>query len=296
MLSVLIPVYNYDIRRLVSVIHKQLVASQIIFEILCLDDHSDSDISTLNTQIEQLENTSYHILNNNLGRAAVRQTLAERAAYNWLLFLDADVMPKYDQFISNYIALLSSDYDAIYGGFTYSIKPPKAEHMLRWAYGTSKEQMLAVNRNQVPYKIVISGNFLVRKPLFISLNSQITQKGYGYDNYFGALLKAHKSKVFHIDNDVFHLGLESNFIYLNKIEQSVDTLLLLDRQKNINETENTLYNSYKYLKKLKLNYIFSYIHQNFKSIFKKNLLSSNPNILILQCYKLSYICYQDLNS
>lgn len=296
MLSILIPVYNYDIRQLVYAIHKQLLTSKITFEILCFDDYSDNGISSSNTEIEQLQNTSYHILNNNLGRVAVRQTLAEQAAYNWLLFLDADVMPKYDEFISNYIALLSSDYDAIYGGFTYSNKTPKAEYMLRWSYGRSKEQMLAIKRNQFPYKIVISGNFLIRKSLFISLNSQITQKGYGYDNYFGALLKANKSKVLHIDNNVFHLGLESNLIYLNKIEQSVDTLLSLDRQNTINETENTLFNSHKHLKTLKLNYILSFIYKNFKSNFRKNLLSSTPNILVLQCYKLSYICYQDLNS
>lgn len=296
MLSVLIPVYNYNIIQLVYTIHKQLLASKITFEILCFDDHSDNGISSSNSKIEQLENTSYHISNNNLGRVAVRQTLAEKANYDWLLFLDADVIPKYDEFISNYTALLFSDYDAIYGGFTYRNTPPKVDHMLRWTYGRSKEQMPAIKRNQVPYKIVISGNFLIRKSLFISLNSQITQKGYGYDNYFGALLKAHKSKVFHIDNEVFHLGLESNVIYLNKIEQSVDTLLILDKQNVINETENTLYNSYKHLKKLKLNYIFSFIHKKFNSNFRKNLLSSTPNILVLQCYKLSYICYQDLNS
>ncbi len=296
MLSVLIPVYNYDIRRLVYAIHKQLLASKITFEILCLDDHSENSISASNTDIEQLQNTSYRILNNNLGRVAVRQTLAKQAVYDWLLFLDADVMPTSDNFISNYHKLLSSGYDAIYGGFTYRNTPPKADHMLRWSYGKSKEQMLAIKRNQVPYKIVISGNFLIQKSLFIRLNSQITHKGYGYDNYFGALLKAYKSKVFHIDNNVFHLGLESNVIYLNKIEQSVDTLLILDKQNAINETENTLYNSYKHLKKLKLNYIFSYIYINFNSNFRKNLLSSTPNILVLQCYKLSYICYQDLNS
>ncbi len=296
MLSVLIPVYNYDIRRLVYAIHKQLLASKITFEILCLDDHSENSISASNTDIEQLQNTSYRILNNNLGRVAVRQTLAKQAVYDWLLFLDADVMPTSDNFISNYHKLLSSGYDAIYGGFTYRNTPPEADHMLRWSYGKSKEQMLAIKRNQVPYKIVISGNFLIQKSLFIRLNSQITQKGYGYDNYFGALLKAHKKKVFHIDNNVFHLGLESNVIYLNKIEQSVDTLLILDKQNAINETENTLYNSYKQLKKLKLNYIFSFIYKNFNSNFRKNLLSSTPNILVLQCYKLSYICYQDLNS
>ncbi len=91
MLSVLIPVYNYDIRRLVYAIHKQLLASKITFEILCLDDHSENSISASNTDIEQLQNTSYRILNNNLGRVAVRQTLAKQAVYDWLLFLILEI-------------------------------------------------------------------------------------------------------------------------------------------------------------------------------------------------------------
>jgi hypothetical protein len=296
MLSVLIPIYNYDIRALVTVLHEQLMSSQIVFEIICLDDYSDKKISVLNAEIEQLQFTSYHISDRNFGRVATRQTLAEQANYERLLFLDADVMPKSEHFIAHYTSLLASAYDGIYGGFAYSLEPPKDDFILRWTYGTSNEQVPALIRNRAPFKIVISANFMITKALFITLNSQITQRGYGYDNYFGALLKSNKNTVFHIDNEVYHLGLEGNESYLNKIEQSVDTLLKLELNKTIQDTENTLYNTYKSLKKLRLNYVFSWIYKSFKKNFKKNLLSSKPDIRVLQFYKLSYICYQDLNS
>ncbi|MEM5565392.1 glycosyltransferase family 2 protein [Psychroserpens sp. AS72] len=295
MLSVLIPVYNYDIRALVNVLHEQLMSSQIEFEILCLDDYSEKSIRIINSEIDQLQNTSYKLSNENLGRVATRQALAEQATYEWLLFLDADVMPKLDHFISNYTSLLPSKFDAIYGGFAYKSQKPKDDYMLRWTYGSSNEQVLASVRNKTPYKIVISANFMIKKTVFLELNSQITQRGYGYDNVFGALLKSNQLKVHHIDNEVYHLGFEPNETYLHKIEQSVNTLLNLDSKKDL-QTDNSLYNTYKTLKKLRLNYLFSFIYKSFKNRFKKNLLSSKPNIRLLQFYKLSYICYQDLNS
>ena len=296
MLSVLIPVYNYDIRPLVNLLHEQLIASQVEFEIICLDDYSNKKTGILNAEIEQLQYTSYKLSSNNFGRVATRQALAEQASYDWLLFLDADVMPKSHQFISKYIALLSTENDAIYGGFAYTLEQPKNDYMLRWRYGTSNEQIHASKRNKTPYKIVISANFIIKKTVFLELNSQITQRGYGYDNYFGALLKSLQFKVHHIDNEVYHLGLEPNEIYLHKIEQSIDTLLKLDSNKEIQKTDNSLYNTYKSVKRLKLNYLFSKIYRVFKNRFKKNLLSRKPDIRLLQFYKLSYICYQDLNS
>jgi hypothetical protein len=296
MLSVLIPIYNYDIRLLVNTIHNQLNKCPIKFEIICLDDYSEKKIREVNTEIEQLQHTSYKLSTTNLGRVATRKALAEQANYDWLLFLDADVIPKTDDFITNYVSLLPSSYDAVYGGFAYKQEQPRDDYMLRWTYGRTNEQVIASKRNKTPYKIVISANFLIKKPIFIELNSQINQRGYGYDNYFGALLKSNQFKVFHIDNEVYHLGLEPNENYLNKIEQSVDTLLKLESDKKIHQTENTLYNTYILLKKLNINHFFSWVYKTYKNRFKKNLLSSKPKTSVLQFYKLSYICYQDLNS
>ncbi|WP_298761912.1 glycosyltransferase family 2 protein [uncultured Psychroserpens sp.] len=296
MLSVLIPVYNYDVRGLVNTLHDQLMSAQISFEIICIDDYSKAEIGTINSEIQQLAHTSYHISSSNKGRVATRHTLAAQASFDWLLFLDADVLPTSDAFVSSYLAYLTSDYDAIYGGFAYNKEAPQTEFLLRWTYGRSKEQVKADIRNKKPYKITISANFLIKQSVFKRINSKITYKGYGYDNYFGSLLKTEKSNIFHIDNEVFHLGLESNASYLNKVEQSVDTLLKLDNQGLINTTENSLVVVFRTIKQWKLNVLFSWIFKKFKGRFTSNLLSKKPSMLMLQLYKLSYICYQDLNS
>ena len=60
-------------------------------------------------------------------------------------------------------------------------------NMLRWSYGKTHEQIPAKERNKKPYKVIISANFMIKKPIFIAINSQIEQKGYGFDNFFCSL-------------------------------------------------------------------------------------------------------------
>lgn len=292
MLSVLIPVYNYQCVRLVETIHKQLMLSAIAFEIICLDDASELFTSE-NNHISKLSHTTYKISPTNLGRIATRQQLANSAKYNWLLFLDADVLPKSEQFIQDYLNLIYENYEAIFGGIAYEKQPPKSDYMLRWTYGHKKESITAIDRSKKPYKHVVSANFLIKKAVFLSINSQMDSKGYGYDNYFGAILKAQNSTVLHIDNEVYHLGIEDNTIYLNKIKQAVETLHQLHKTTKITDSDNDLLELFKTLKTYKLHLIFGQFYKWFQSSFEKQLTGKNPSIRLLQFYKLSYICYLD---
>jgi hypothetical protein len=277
---------------LVEAIHKQLVASTKTFEIICLDDASEF-YSSDNRVIENLSHTTYHISTANLGRVTSRRHLANSANYNWLLFLDADVLPKSEQFIQTYLNAFETDVDAIYGGFAYQEEVPESHYSLRWKYGKTKEQVSALIRNKTPYKIVISANFLIKKTFFLAINSEIDSKNYGYDNYFGAILKAKNSKVLHIDNEVFHLGIEDNATYLNKIKQAVETLHDLHTTSKITVSDNDLLELFKALKKYRLKRIFGLFYKWFEKSFEKHLTGKNPSIRLLQLYKLSYICYLD---
>jgi len=296
MLSILIPVFNYDIVALVKILDKQLQHAKIDYEILCLDDCS-SDQTTVesNKEINQLPNVSFKISSTNDGRNKTRRKLAESAKYDWLLFIDADALPKSDHFITNYLKLLESKHEALYGGFAYHHSPPNPQSSLRWKYGMTREQVSASIRNQNPYKIIISANCLIRKSLFLEINSKITEKGYGYDNYFAALLKANNHNVFHLDNEVFHLGIEPNAVYLNKVKQSVENLLKLHKTKKVTASSNDLLIVFLKVKAYGLNHLFAFFYKNFKNLFERNLLSKTPSIKLLQFYKLSYICYKDLN-
>lgn len=294
MLSVLIPVYNCSITALIKDLHQQLMSSNIEFEIICLDDASNNTITKKNSTVNNYKNVSYNLSKTNNGRVKTRQLLSEKALHNWLLFLDADVLPKSKNFISNYLKHINDNYDVIYGGFTYHTSKPDKTYMLRWKYGKSKEEIDAVKRNVKPYKVVISGNFLIKKETYQHIVSKINYKGYGYDNYFGALMKENNINVLHINNEVYHLGIEKSSTYLNKVEQSVDNLLNLQNTQKIVVSDNDLLRLFNFTKSLKLNYFLSFLHSTLNSRIKKNLLGNNPLVFLLQLYKLTYFCYKDL--
>ena len=94
MLSILIPTYNYNTLLLVKTLQQQAIKSKISFEIIVLDDaSSDTQSSIENNKINTLEHCTYIESEKNLGRTATRNILAHKAKFNWLLFLDADVIP-----------------------------------------------------------------------------------------------------------------------------------------------------------------------------------------------------------
>ena len=293
MLSILIPVYNFNIVDLVNTIHKQASLCAIDFEIICLDDYSNESISNTNTAINTLPYTSYIINNENKGRNKTRLLLCEKANYDWLLFLDADVLPRTDQLISTYLKLLDANSDAIYGGFTYYNDPPGQRYKLRWQYGRHREEVKASIRNKKPYKVIISANFIIKKSVFKAINKQIVGNYYGEDNQLGALLKSNAIKVLHIDNEVYHLGIEPSLKYLRKKELAALTLLHLYNTAPNLDHDNDLLSLFETVKRYKINGIIAFFYKILQHKLRKNLLGKNPSIHALQFYRIGFMCYED---
>lgn len=295
MLSILIPTYNYDITHLVNELFKQATKAEIDFEIICFDDCSEKYISENKLTVDAIPNARIINFKKNLGRVQARQILSDEANYNWLLFLDADVMPKHDFFVQNYINQMAGGFDAIYGGLAYVKNKPNDNSILRWKYGITYEAVNAAKRNIKPYQVVVSGNFLIKKTIFNLINSQIKKVSYGLDNYFAALLKQNNIRVLHINNEVYHLGLEKSSFYLNKVEECIITLLWLLNEEKMVEHNNKLLTVFINVKRFKLNYLMSFLYPIFHLKIKRNLLSDKPNMFLLQFYKILFICYKDLN-
>ncbi|ARV10400.1 hypothetical protein BTO05_12395 [Winogradskyella sp. PC-19] len=295
MLSILIPTYNYKITDLVSTLHRQATSLGVEFEILCRDDASSKYFQENEIGIKDLKDTHYFASEINIGRTASRQFLCQKAKYNWLLFLDADVIPKSDSLIKNYSTYFTSNYDAIFGGFAYNNPQRIKNGILRWKYGKKFEEVDAKKRNLKPYELIISANFLIRKTVFNKINPELNRNSYGLDNYFSALLKQHKLKVLHINNEAYHYGLEDNASYIRKSEEAIDTLLWMKDTRNITSHNNKLLNTYSYIKAIKLNYFTAFLYRFFNNSIRKNLLSDSPNIYLLQIYKLLFISHKDLS-
>ena len=184
MLSILIPTFNYPIINLVSELHSQLVLARIKFEIICIDDAS-SNYYLQNDTLKNLNNVSLQKLPKNIGRSKIRNLLASKAIYDWLLFLDADVIPKDKDFINVYLRCIESkDAQVFCGGIAYENKKPESRKMLRWVYGKKREEIDLEIRKRNPYKYFFGANFLIHKSIFetVKFNNQIVK--YGYEDVF----------------------------------------------------------------------------------------------------------------
>lgn len=220
MLSILIPTHNSDVFQLVKEVYQQCVSEKIDFEIIVLDDASQN-FQEENNKINDFNNCTYFVLNQNIGRAAARNSLAKQARYTNLLFLDADVMPRDKYFIQRYLVLCNQLINnAYFGGYCYTNKSLNNTNRLRYFYGKKREEKPAVIRNLTPLGYVFSGNFLIDKECFLRL--QIPNVNvYGMDIYFAYLLKKNNYHVQHINNEIIHLGVENNELFLKKALVSV---------------------------------------------------------------------------
>jgi glycosyltransferase involved in cell wall biosynthesis len=289
MLSILIPTYNYNTLKLVKDLQLQGVKSDIDFEILVLDDAStDIKCITENKEINFLEHCSFLENKKNSGRTATRNILANKAKYNWLLFLDADVTPLDNSFIARYLKQIDKKNDVISGGIVYENQKPNHKQLLRWVYGRKRESKSAKARNKKPYNI-ISANLLIDRKLFLKANNFETNQ-YGLDIYFSYKIRELKAKVLHIENPTIHLGLESTAVFLEKSLHAIQTTHTLEKDKKIDTASRALQIRYNQLNSTGATKLFIFIFSGLEKKIIKNLNSTNPSIFLFDLYKLCYYC------
>ena len=288
MLSILIPTYNHSIVALVKGVHQQATKAKIPFEILVLDDCStDLKISIDNERINQLEFCDLQKNQKNIGRTASRNFLASKASYELLLFLDADVLPKYDDFIDRFELHKIKNPKIIFGGVCYTLEKPSKDLILRWKYGHKRETKSVKERNKNSYSIV-SSSLLIDKEVFFKNNTS-TANTYGLDILFSGNLQKNRVKVKHIDNPVYHLGLEKNSAFLNKSLEAVKSTYLLEKNSQIEKDIRPLQKSYQKLKKWNLITLVNVVLNQFYKVIESNLLSNHPSMVLFDLYRLNYL-------
>ncbi|MBN2486565.1 MAG: glycosyltransferase [Bacteroidales bacterium] len=294
MLSILIPVFNYDVCGLVENLHGQALSENIDFEIIVLDDASDEEFRKINRPLKEFKHITYIEEKINLGRSKIRNKLAQMARYNNLLFLDCDSGVFNNNFIHNYIENIGKA-NVIYGGRLYAnneyISTP---YRLHWLYGSKREQSPARERSIEPNRSFQTNNFLIQKQLLLEIgfNEKIT--GYGHeDTLFGFELKKRLITIKHIDNPVVHLGLEPGEEFLRKTREGIKNLKRIMR---INGNEKrlvkdiTILSYYKKIEKIGLDKTLEYLYKRYEHVLRKNLLGRKPNLLVFDLYKLGYLC------
>jgi len=284
MLSILIPTYSCSIVAVVKNIHSQLLKSDIDFEIVCFDDGSKSSLNTENETLNNLSNTRFHELPHNIGRSAIRNQLAKESKYSWLLFLDADVMPTSNAFISNYLKAIQSNFEVCCGGIMYdSMK--ETRKLLRYSYGKKHEEISVEQRKLHPNKYFFTANFLIHKTVFnqIQFDEKLTEYGYE-DLVFSKQLSNHSITIQHVDNPVFHLGIDSNEAFVYKSKKALLNLKFLLKNKKIGIHDTQISKRYVQLKPFGIIWFLEKILPwlEWKAIHQSSLLS-------FQLFRLGYL-------
>ena len=284
MLSVLIPSYDISVVTLVNQIYTQLTAISISFEIICLDDASESVYNLENQNINKLNNCSFTVLKKNIGRSSIRNLLALQANYNWLLFLDADVLAVSDNFIKNYIDVIKNTNDTVFlGGIKY--REIDGKHLLRWKFGKRNEEVPVLKREKHAYHYFFTANFLINKSIFNSIKFNEKLVNYGYEDLlFAKQLYRKKINVKHLKNEVFHLGIDKNLVFINKTKKGIQNLHYLLKEKLIDKEDTKLSKYYFILNKYKIIYLLA----PFLSFFEKKAINIS-SVFYYNLFKISFL-------
>lgn len=291
-LSILIPVYNWNCSQLISDLHAQGNALGIPFEIIAADDHS-TDTGTLNavsSTAANLEHCRFIAIEQNIGRSAIRNLLADNASYERLLFMDCDAAVCSPAYLQDYIAI-ADNADVICGGLLHPANPPCDGVELRWKYEKKADKKRsAAYRSLTPYARFTPFNFMILRDVFQSIRFSTAFTGYGYEDVlFGMELEKRGISILHIDNPLIHLGIEDNATYMAKTEQAIRNLAL--HQDNL-KGGSTLFLHYSRICSLHLAWLLTLSAKALIQPVRRNLLGANPDMKLFPLYKLLYLSLQ----
>lgn len=286
-LSILLPTYNNCCLPFVKSLQEQaekINTAGFKYEIIIADDGS-SDISSIdaNSKINELPNCRFITRKENVGRAAIRNFLANEANYENVLFLDSDMKLFSDDFLLNYIS--HYDEDVVCGGLKIGGDPAKLKHNLRYKIEKKHEKNTSlIDRQNNEYQSFSTANFMTKRNIIIRIPFDKRFYRYGYEDVmWGKQLSNEGIHISHINNPVMFSTFDGNKQYVSKIETSISVLgffkdELADFSQVISVAEK--------MKRNKLDKPFNLIFKLFRKAMRANLTSNHPIASLLNVYKL----------
>ena len=288
MLSILIPTYDYDCTTLVADLHRQAERAGIPYEIIVADDASPSEsIKQANRAINDLPHCRLVELPSNVGRARIRNRLADEARYGWLLFMDSDAEVVSDDFVSTYLRHL--DVDVVCGGLCHADALPSPAVSLRYAYERrAAKRRAACHRAAKPYERFTTFCFMVRASVFHAIRFEESITEYGHeDTLFGIELQRRGASLRHIDNPLRQGGIETNEEFLAKTRAALRNLASMEQAM---QGHSSLLRLYSLLSALHLTGCVSRLFARREQALTRRLASTRPHLGLFFVYKLGYYC------
>ena len=288
-LSICIPIYRSDVRKLVLTLLdqiKRLDDAQV--DIVLIDDASGEPYAALNTFNEAL--VTNVVLQQNIGRAKIRNLFLKHSQSRYLLFLDGDSTVLNEKFLSNYIKRLQNqDVAVLVGASCYQQEKPAANYLLRWRYSTNRESLnfdQRIAKKEAGFK---TNNFVIDRSILEKIPFEEGLTGYGHeDTLFGVALSAAAIQILHIDNPVWNLSLDDNATFLLKTEQALSNLLWINEHRFTHEllSHNQLLATYLQMESQLIGRVTLQFIQLFNPLLKRILLTGRAPLRLFDLYRL----------
>ena len=300
-LSILLPSYNNVCVSLVQVLQRQADALRgkldkpFRYEIIVADDGStDAACIDANRVIGDMLHCRYLRMEQNVGRAQIRNVLISESRGDYVLLIDSDLFLCDDNYLYKYA---TSTADVVYGGtriggegFAMVDNKANTENLkgnLRYIYEKKAEPShRAAFRQLRPNQEISVCNLYARRDIMEAHPFDSRFKAYGYEDVlFGKRLAESGIEVTHIDNPVLINEFEPNSVFVKKTEEAILTLCRFEQDlegySNL-KTKVTTLGRYIPLS------LFRLWHRIMKNKEKRNLTGSKPSLLLFKLYKLGF--------
>lgn len=228
-LSILIPVYNWDVGPLLGCLaaQRQVLPAEQLVEIIVLDDGSAQKYHNQSVAA-RLASVSYVESSVNQGRAAVRNALLQRARGSYVLFLDADMLPDDEKFLSRYLEKARQGSEIVCGGISYRQNVQQRPEFAFYLYKSQRTEALSATvRQGAPWRYLFTSNILVRRDILGSVCFDPRFTGYGFEDVEWGVRLEKSYAITHIDNTCSHMGLLTKEQVSGKMRDSIRNYALL---------------------------------------------------------------------
>ena len=300
-LSILLPSYNNVCVSLVQALQRQADALRgkldkpFRYEIIVADDCStDAACIDANRVIGDMLHCRYLRMEQNVGRAQIRNVLISESRGDYVLLIDSDLFLCDDNYLYKYA---TSTADVVYGGtciggegLAMVDNEANTENLkgnLRYIYEKKAEPShRAVFRQLRPNQEISVCNLYARRDIMEAHPFDSRFKAYGYEDVlFGKRLAESGIEVTHIDNPVLINEFEPNSVFVKKTEEAILTLCRFEQDlegySNL-KTKVTTLGRYIPLS------LFRLWHRIMKNKEKRNLTGLKPSLLLFKLYKLGF--------
>lgn len=300
-LSILLPSYNNVCVSLVQALQRQAdvlwgkLDKPFRYEIIVADDCStDAACIDANRVIGDMLHCRYLRMEQNVGRAQIRNVLISESSGDYVLLIDSDLFLCDDNYLYKYA---TSTADVVYGGtriggegLAMVDNEANTENLkgnLRYIYEKKAEPShRAVFRQLRPNQEISVCNLYARRDIMEAHPFDSRFKAYGYEDVlFGKRLAESGIEVTHIDNPVLINEFEPNSVFVKKTEEAILTLCRFEQDlegySNL-KTKVTTLGRYIPLS------LFRLWHRIMKNKEKRNLTGPKPSLLLFKLYKLGF--------